>query len=138
MGRLAVKGRGAGHDDWSAHRGIRQCSLVAFRSATRRRELERLEICHEIGDLSLRELEQWHLRVDSFSQGPLQVLNWIFEMQSPEGGRGRERTFADCLDGMTLRAMQESKPQTSPLRRRLCQRGLTYTQQKCSQRDDEP
>ena len=70
-----------------------------------RHGLERFEIRHEIRDLSWRKLEQWHLRMDSLSQGPLQVLNGIFEMQYAERGRDGERTFADCFDGMALRAM---------------------------------
>src|SRR5262249_50810538 len=92
-----------------------------------RHGLQRFEIRHEIRDLSWRKLEQRHLRMDTLSQGPLQVLNGIFEMQGPEGRRDRERTFADCFDSMALRAMKASKPQTSPLRRRLCEGGFACT-----------
>src|SRR5262249_50907337 len=80
---------------------------ILFALCTRwRHGLERFEVRHESRDLSLRKLEHWHLRMDSLSQGPLQVLNGILEMQCAERRRDGERTFADCFDG-TARNVSE-------------------------------
>jgi hypothetical protein len=80
-------------------------TILLILRARWRRGLKRLEIRHKIRDLSRRKLEHRHFRMDAFSQGPLQVLNGIFEMQGTEWRRVLERTFAKSLDGMALRAM---------------------------------
>jgi hypothetical protein len=111
---------------------------VAFISLHDASPRERLQIRHDILDLTRLKPEPRHHRMDPLGQGPLQIRHGILEMQRAERGRDRDRALADFVDGMTLRAMQANKSQTSSFRRRLCQSGFACAQQNCGQSDDAP
>ena len=57
--------------------------------------------------------------MDSLCQRPLQVCNAILEIQGAKRGSIPNRTRADFVDGMTFRAMQANKSQTSSFRWRF-------------------
>jgi hypothetical protein len=83
-------------------------TALAQDSASLKLGLECLQICHDIRDLIGLEPELRHRRMvgnNAFGQAPAQAFEREFEMQCAERGRDGERTFADCFDGMALRAM---------------------------------
>ena len=55
-----------------------------------------------------------------------------------ERGGDSERTIADIIDGVALRAMHAHEGQASLRCWRLCAGGFACTEQNCSQREDEP
>ena len=59
-------------------------------------------------------------------------------MQCAERGRHGERTVADLVDGMALRAMDAHEGQAALRRRRLGENGTARHRKKRTQRDDEP
>ena len=85
---------------------------------------QHLQIGHDILDLACIELKLRHDRLHTIRQGPLQVSNRISETQRAKRRRDRERTLANLVHGMTLRAIQADKSRTASFRRRLSHSGV--------------
>jgi hypothetical protein len=63
---------------------------------------KRLEIRHDIHDLTRRKLKSRHCRMDSLKQRSLHVCNWISETQCAKWGSIGNRALTNFADGMTL------------------------------------
>jgi len=91
--------------------------------------LECLQICHDIRDLIRIEPELRHRRMvgnNAFGQAPAQALEREFEMQCAERGRDGERTIADLVDGVVLRAMNAHEGQAPLGCRRLAENWAAF------------
>ncbi len=90
--------------------------------------LECLDIGEDVRDLIGIKPELGHCRMgghDSLREAAAQAFDWEFLMKSSERRRDCERTLADFVDGMALRAMHAHECQTSLRCRRLGEDGIT-------------